>query len=91
MTTTVLDLELPQELMEMLGSEQAAAARARELLVLDLLREVRISQGQAAHYLDLSLSEMMSLMARHQIASGPETAEEVIREVEELRRLLDWA
>ena len=91
MPTTTLVLELPEELVRVIGTDAAAAAKAKEALVLELLREARITQGQAGAFLDLSRSEVMSLMACHEIPSGPLTATEVSREVDELRRFLHRA
>ena len=88
MATRTLALEVPEELLTLLGSPEAAAARAKEALVLDLLREARISQGKAAHLLNISRWEILELMARHQIPSGPETAAEVRQEIAEARRFL---
>jgi predicted HTH domain antitoxin len=80
-------LVLPDELVTLLGSAQAAAAEAKEALILGLLRDARISQGKAALLLGLTRWEMLDLMARHRIPSGPETPEELEQEVEYLRRL----
>src|SRR5438270_426415 len=54
MGTRTLTLELPEELIEIIGSPEAAAAKAREALVIELLRDATISQGQAARLLDLA-------------------------------------
>jgi predicted HTH domain antitoxin len=83
-----LRVELPQELVALLGSPEAAAARAKQALVLDLLREARISQGRAAALLGLTRWDILDLMVQYEIPSGPETAEELREEVETLRRLL---
>jgi predicted HTH domain antitoxin len=88
MSTLTLSIEVPAELVALLGSPEAAAARAREALVLDLLREARISQGKAAALLGTTRSETLRLMARHQIASGPESAEELRQEIEAAERYL---
>jgi predicted HTH domain antitoxin len=56
-------------------------------LVLDLLREGQISQGKAAELLGINRYEMLDLMARHKIPSGPQTAEEAEREIEAAIRL----
>lgn len=79
---TTLTLDLPEELLALLGSPEAAAARAREALVLDLLREARISQGKAARLLGITRWDILDLMARRQIPSGPETPEELEQEIE---------
>jgi predicted HTH domain antitoxin len=81
-------VELPEELVALLGSPEAVAAKAKEALILELLREARISQGKAAGLLGISRWEMLDLMARHHISSGPESAEEMRQEVEDLRRYL---
>ena len=88
MAAKTVTLELPEELVAMLGSSEAEAARARESLVLDLLRDARISQGRAAQLLGLTRADILDLMARYAIPSGPQTAEEVDREIEAARRVL---
>jgi predicted HTH domain antitoxin len=65
------------------------AAKAKEALVLELLREARISQGKAARLLGISRGKIIDLMARHRISAGPETAEEMRQEVEDLGRYLE--
>jgi predicted HTH domain antitoxin len=84
-----LTLEVPEELVSLIGSSEAAAARAKESLVLDLLREGRISQGKAAQLLGLTRYDILDLMAQHQIPSGPATAEEMRQEIEDLRHFVE--
>ena len=79
-------IELPEDLAEELGSPDALANRARKVLVLDLLREGEISQGKAASLLGNTRWEILELMARYHIVSGPLTAEEAERDVEAARR-----
>jgi predicted HTH domain antitoxin len=86
MVTRTLSVEVAEELVELLGSPEAAAAKARQALVLDLLREARISQGRAARLLGVSRWEILDLMAQHDIKSGPETAEETLQDIEVARR-----
>ena len=86
MASTVVTLELPDELVALLGSSAAAAAQAREALVLRLLRDARITQGQAARLLGITRYDILDLMARDRIPSGPETAEEMRQEIENARR-----
>lgn len=83
-----LTVELPQELVELLGSPEAAAAKARETLVIALLREGRLSHGQAAEVLGLSRWDLHDLTAAQGVPSGPKTAEEMRSEIEQARRLL---
>jgi predicted HTH domain antitoxin len=87
MATQTLTIELPDELLALLGSPEEAAVKARESLVLELLRDARISQGKAAQLLGVTRWDILDLMAQHRIPSGPETAEEMRREIKDARRL----
>ncbi|HZS00760.1 MAG TPA: UPF0175 family protein [Chloroflexota bacterium] len=87
MATRTLSLEVPEELVRMLGSPEAAAAKAKEALVLQLLREAEISQGQAAALLGITRWDILDLMAQHDILSGPVTPEEVEEELATVHRL----
>jgi len=79
-------VELPEELVQLIGSTELTAQRIREALVLDLLRAATLSQGQAAHMLGISRWDMLDLMARYRIPSGAQSAEEVRQEVDAARR-----
>lgn len=85
MTTQALILEFPEEIIQSIGSVEAAAAKAREALVLQLLREAVVSQGQAARLLGITRWDLLDLMAKRQIPSRPETAEEMMEEIEAMR------
>ena len=54
----------------------------------DIAAEARISQGKAAELLGITRWEMLDLMARHRIESGPETAEEMQQEIDAMRRFV---
>jgi len=84
-TAKSITLELPEELVDLLGPPNAIAGRVRESLVLDLLRDAQITQGQAARLLNVTRYDILDLMARHAIPSGPQTAEEAQRDVEAAR------
>jgi predicted HTH domain antitoxin len=81
---TVVDL--PEDVVSLLGSPQAAAVEARRALVLELLRDARISQGRAAELLGLTRGQVLDIMAERRIPSGPETAEDLQEELASLRR-----
>lgn len=82
-----LTLDLPAEWIAILGSSpEQAATQARLAVVLDLLRSGQITQGQAAQALGLSRWDLLDLMVRHHISSGPETPAELQQEVEAAER-----
>lgn len=87
MATVTVPLTVSEELVAFIGSADELADRARESLVLDLLREGEISQGKAAELLGISRQGMMQLAAQHCIPFGPQTIEEVERDVAVLARL----
>lgn len=81
-----ITVDLPDELVNLLGSSEDTASRVREALVIDLLREAQISQGKAAELLGINRYEMLDLMARHKVPSGPQTAEEMSQDIENALR-----
>lgn len=58
---------------------------------MQLVREVRISRGKAAEVLGISVWDMLDLIMKYEISSGPETPEELRREVDAAERLLKEA
>src|SRR5688500_5692506 len=88
MGTSTLSVEVPDELVALLGSPEAAATRAREALVMELLRDAAISQGKAAALLGIHRGELLDLAARYRVPAGPRTAEEWDQEMAVVDRLL---
>ena len=88
-STTPFTIEIPAELLEILGSAEAARTKTRQALILQLLREGEISQGYAANLLEITRYDILELMAKYQIPSGPQTPEEIQEELEAARRLAD--
>lgn len=83
-----LTFDLPEEIIAVLGSSDEAAIRAREALLLDLLRDGTVSRGQVASALGISIWDVLDLIREHRIPSGPESAEEARREFEEAQQAL---
>lgn len=63
-STKMLQIPFSEELEALLGSQPQAAERARELIVLGLYQEDRISGGKAAELLGLTQLGFVSLLAR---------------------------
>lgn len=76
-----LEVELPDEVSSRLRDEDLAA-KAKEALVMEFLREHGISQGRAAEMLGISRYELFDLMARYQVPVIDLTAEELEAELE---------
>ncbi len=75
-----LELDLPDELADQLRDEDVAS-KAKEALVMEFLREHRISQGKAADILEIAREDLFPLMAKHQVSavdlSSPELRSEL--------------
>jgi len=85
--TRALTVELPEELLALLGSDEEATIKTREALVMELLRETAISQGQAAELLGITRWDLIDLMAHYRVPSGPESVEELQQDLESARRV----
>jgi predicted HTH domain antitoxin len=61
-----LDVELPDELFAQLREEEIER-KVKEALVMELLREHRLSQGKAAEILGIGHPELFDLMTNHRV------------------------
>ena len=78
----VLELALPDdEAVAHLGDGEMAL-KAKDALVMELLREHEISQGKAAALLGISRHRLFDLMARHQVPVIDLTPEELQEELQ---------
>jgi Uncharacterised protein family (UPF0175). len=77
MSTLMIELELPEEIVEYLGTQEIDKS-IKELVVLNLLREHKISQGKAKEILGISKSELIELMRLHSIPAIDLSGEELI-------------
>ena len=84
-------IELPDDLIAALDSPDGIEDRSWIALVLDLLRDAKISQGQAARVLGVTRYDILDLMSAHCIPSGPFTPAEVDQEIESAMRYLQPA
>ncbi len=76
-----LDFELPDELFTQLREEEIET-KVKESLVMELLREHRLSQGKAAELLGLDRDKLFDLMAKYQIPVIDLTPEELKSELQ---------
>ena len=79
---TPLTIDLPSELLQVLGSEDEARQEAKTALILDLVRRGKLSRARAAEFLQISLWDFPALLAQYQIPwfdYSPETLREDLR------------
>lgn len=88
MASRVLTLDLPEDVAALLGTPDEVGAQVKELLVVELLRRGRIGQSRAAEVLGTTRWEILELMDRYDVLQGPETAEELERDLQAVRHAL---
>lgn len=76
-----LVLEFPVEFPEEGALNKKALKKGKEAVVLELLREGKISQGKAAELLEISRNNLFDLMAKHDIPVMDLTEEELKEEL----------
>jgi len=77
-----VELELPDELLVALRGEDLAG-KAKEALVMELLREHRVSQGKAAEILGIARNDLFALMTKYQVAVIDLSPEELRTELKQ--------
>jgi predicted HTH domain antitoxin len=79
-------MEIPDELLELLGSEDEAAKEAKQSLVLDLVRRGRISRSKAADLLEIDLWEMPVFLSEYKIPWFDYSKKQMEQDMATLRR-----
>lgn len=81
-TMTMLNIPFTKDLATLLGTQNQAVEKAKELIILGLYQESRISGGKAAELLGLTRRTFISLLARKGMnyfqLTSDEWAEEVV-------------
>lgn len=75
-----LEVELPDEVLTHVRDEEIAL-KAKEALVMELLREHHISQGKAAEMLDIHRHDLFDLMGKYRVPAIDMTEEELREEL----------
>jgi predicted HTH domain antitoxin len=78
-------IELPPELLQLLGSEEEAKRETKIALVLDLVRRGKLSRAKAAELLAMSLWDLQALLAQYRIPWFDYSAEDIQRDLQALR------
>ena len=87
MSDTVLRIPFSKDLAALLGTQHQAAEKAKELIILGLYQENRISGGKAAELLGLTRSGFISLLARKGMDYFRLTSDEWADEVATIQEL----
>ncbi len=80
-----LTIELPVELLQLLGSEEEAKREAKCALVLDLVRRGKLSRSKAAELLQIPLWDFPSFLAQYRIPWFDYSPEQLQQDLQALR------
>ncbi|MBI5373884.1 MAG: UPF0175 family protein [Candidatus Schekmanbacteria bacterium] len=84
----VFKLKIPDETFNRKFKEEEFTARVRERVVMDLLRDRKISQGKAAELLVISRSELVDLMTKYNIPAFVAASDELKEGLKNLKSAL---
>ncbi|MBI1743832.1 UPF0175 family protein [Candidatus Acetothermia bacterium] len=88
MTLKKVEVELPEELWKLAGiPAKKASAKFQEILVAELVRQGKLSQGRAAELLGVDRWEIMDLLAKYDVPTTSLTEAELDCELQSLRQL----
>jgi predicted HTH domain antitoxin len=79
-------IDLPAELLALLGSEEEAKQGAKVALILDLVRRGKLSRAKAAELLQMPLWGLPELLAQYRIPWFDYSPEELRQDLETLRQ-----
>jgi len=82
-----ITIEIPGEIVNLLGSEEEAVKEAKEALVLDLVRRGKVSKGKAAELVGISLWNLPDLLAKYRIPWFDYSKEELQRDLDRLKEI----
>ena len=82
MASKRFEVELPEEVLAGFGwQEGEAPQRMREAIVMELLRRDRISEAEAAAFLDFDRRTLLDVMGLYQVSAIRMSREELQREL----------
>ncbi len=82
MNTLSIHMEFPRDILGVLEiSENQAGKKLREVIVLELVRDEKISTGKGAGILNISKFEFINILSRNGIPYFTESPEELDKQV----------
>ena len=82
-----ITIEVSDQLLELLGSEDEIGKEAKRSLVLSLVGRGKISRGKAAELLGISLWDMPEFLSEYRIPLFDYTREQLEEDIAALRNL----
>lgn len=82
-----ISIDIPDELLELLGSEDELAKEVKQSLVLNLVRSGRISRAKAAELLEINVWDLPEFLSKYRIPWFDYSEEQMEEDMATLRNL----
>ena len=82
-----IEIIIPEEIIDILGSEEEAKKEAKEALVLDLVRRGKVSKQKAAELIGINLWDLPDFLAKYQIPWFDYSKEDLEKDLDALNKL----
>jgi predicted HTH domain antitoxin len=82
-----ISIDIPDELLDLLGSEDELAKEVKQSLVLDLVRQGRISRAKAAELLEINIWDLPEFLSKYRIPWFDYSEEQMEEDMAALRSL----
>lgn len=81
----IIEIAIPDEMINLLGSEEQASKEAKEALVLDLVRRGKVSRAKAAELMGISLWDLPELLHKYRIPWFDYTQEDLQKDLDAIK------
>lgn len=78
-------IELPPELLQLLGTDEEAKGKVKIAVILDLVRRGKVSRAKAAELLQISLWDLPAFLAQYRIPYFDYSPEDLRKDLQALR------
>ena len=81
----IIKIVIPDEIINLLGSEEEAKKEVKEALVLDLVRRGKVSRQKAAELIGINLWDLPEFLAKYRIPWFDYSKEDLQKDLDALR------
>lgn len=82
-----IEIGIPEEIIDLLGSEEEAKKEAKEAFVLDLVRRGKVSKGKAAELIDINIWDLPEFLAKYRIPWFDYSKDDLQKDLDTLQEL----
>jgi len=81
----IIEVTIPEEIINLVGSEEGARKEAKEAFILDLVRRGKISKAKAAELIGINLWDLPEFLAEYRIPWFDYSKEDLQRDLNTLK------